>query len=111
MIESRDVQFEAFDDVAQDYNYTKHTGENCIAIPTADFTASNRHSFTNFTDDDTFEFSKDLNVFRGDVTDVTYIGVVVNYDKTALEYIFSHNLGNEALNNGLEFKCDWVTEF
>ena len=111
MKETRDVNFETFDDVAQDYNYSKHTNENCIAIPTADFTNSNRHSFTNFTDDETFEFSKDLNVFRGDVTGVTYIGVVVNYDKTALEYIFSRNLGNEALNNGLEFKCDWVTEF
>ena len=111
MRSSRDIQFEAFDDTAQDYNYTLHSGENCIAIPKADFTDSNRHGFTNFTDDDTFTFSKELTVFRGDVTDVTYIGIVVNYDKTALEYIFSHNLGNEALNNGLEFKCDWITEF
>ena len=111
MRSTRDIQFETFDDIGQDYNYSKHTGENCIAIPTADFTDSNKHSFTNFTDDDTYDFSKELNVFRGDVTGVTYIGIVVNYDKSALEYIFSHNLGNEALNNGLEFKCDWITEF
>lgn len=112
MRSSRDINFEAFDDVGQDYNYTKHTGENCIAIPKADCNDSNKHSFTSFTNEETFNrFNKEINVFRGDVTNVTYIGLVINYDKTALEYVFSHNLGNEALNNGLEFKCDWITEF
>ena len=111
MIVTRDVDVETFNDVAQDYSYSTQTNKSCIAIPTASFTADNRHGFTSFTDDETFSFSKQLNVFRGDVTGVTYVGVVVNYDQTALEYVFSHNLGNEALNNGLEFKCDWVTEF
>lgn len=108
---SRDVQFEEFDETAQDYTYTAHTGESCIAIPKSGFTTTNRRSFTNFTNDDTFEFNNELSVFRGDVTGVSYIGVVVNYDKTALEYVFSHYLGHIALNNGLEFKCDWITEF
>lgn len=111
MVEARDVQVESFDDIGQDYTYNKQTGKDCIAIPTADFTDSNKHSFTNFTDEETFDYSKEINVFRGDVTGVTYIGIVVNYDKYALEYIFSRNLGNEALSAGLDFKCDWITEF
>lgn len=108
---SRDVQFETFDDIGQDYSYNLHSNEQCIAIPLSDFTDSNRHSFTNFTDAETYEYTKELNVFRGDVTNVTYIGIVVNYNTASLEYLFSHNLGNEALNNGLDFKCDWLTEF
>ena len=111
MTVTRDIQFETFEDIGQDYTYEKHTGESCIAISKDSFTSSNRHSFTNFTGDDSFEFSKELNVFRGDVTNVSYIGIVVNYDKTALEYVFSHNLGHSALNSGLTFKCDWITEF
>ena len=111
MVEARDVQVESFDDIGQDYTYNKQTAKNCIAIPTADFTDSKKHSFTNFTDEETFDYSKEINVFRGDVTGVTYIGIVVDYDKYALEYIFSHNLGNEALSAGLDFKCDWITEF
>ena len=112
MRSSRDVNFESFDDIGQDYTYSKHTGENCIAISKASCNDSNRHSFTTFANEETFtRFNKEINVFRGDVTGVTYIGIVVNYDKTALEYVFSRNLGNEALNNGLEFKCDWITEF
>ena len=109
---TRDVNFETFDDVAQDYNYSKHTGTSCIAVPKSDCTDANKHTFTSFTNEETFNrFNKEINVFRGDVTGVTYIGLIVNYDKTALEYVFSRNLGNEALNNGLEFKCDWITEF
>ena len=111
MTQTRDVNFEQFDEMGQDYTYDLHEDTSCLAIPESEFTASNKHSFTNFEDEETFEYTKEINVFRGDVTGVAYIGMVVNYDKYALEYIFSHNLGNEALNNGLAFKCDWVTEF
>ena len=110
LTETRTVKVETFDDTSLDYTYLD-TSKSCLAIAESEFTASNKHSFTNFEDEETFEYTKQINVFRGDVTGITYIGIVVDYDKYALEYIFSHNLGNEALNNGLEFKCDWVTEF
>ena len=108
---TRDINVESFSDLAQDYTYTKQTGKSCIAIPKADFKDTNKHCFTNFTSDETFTYNKEVNVFRGDVNGITYIGLVVNYNTASLEYLFSHNLGNEALSNGLEFKCDWVTEF
>ena len=111
MIETRDILFEQFDDLGQDYDYEKRLNQSCITIAESDCNDSNKHSFTNFEDEETYEYTKEINVFRGDVTGVTYIGIIVDYDKLALEYIFSHNLGNEALNNGLEFKCDWITEF
>ena len=111
MRSTRDIQFETFNDLNQDYDYEKRTSQSCIAIPTTDVNSGNKHSFTNFTGDETFDYGKEVNVFRGDVTGITYIGIVVDYDKLSLEYLFSHNLGNEALNNGLTFKCDWITEF
>ena len=45
------------------------------------------------------------------MTGKKYVGIVVNYDSWALENVFSVNLGHEALNAGLVFKCDWKTEF
>ena len=111
MITTEDVMVESFNDTTSTYSYTENSSLDCIALAKSGFTASNKSSFTNFTDEETFDYSKTLNVFSGDVTGVTYVGIVVNYDQLSLEYIFSHNLGHDALNAGLDFKCDWITEF
>lgn len=108
---NEDVMVESFNDTTKTYTYTENNSLSCIALPKSGFTDSNKSSFANFTDEEEFDFSKELNVFSGDVTGVKYIGIVVNYDTLALEYIFSHNLGHDALNAGLDFKCDWITEF
>lgn len=111
IITTEDVMVESFNDTTDTYSYVENNSLDCIAIAKSGFADSNKSSFGNFTDEENFEYSKELNVFSGDVTGVKYIGIVVNYDQLALEYIFSHNLGHDALNAGLEFKCDWITEF
>ena len=111
IIAAKNVNVESFNDTTDTYSYTPTNNLDCISIAKSDFTGENKSSFTNFTSDEVFEYSKELNVFSGDVTGVKYIGIVVNYNQLALEYIFSHNLGHDALNAGLDFKCDWITEF
>ena len=98
---------------AQVYSYEESDDLSCIYLNKNEFTDENRSSFTEFTDSEDYNtFNKQINVFRGDITGVTYIGLVVNYDQLALEYVFSRNLGHDALNaEQLLFKCDWRTEF
>ena len=96
----------------QSYSYEENDDLSCISLAKSEFTNSNRASFSSFTNSEDYNgFNKQINVFRGDVTGVTYIGLVVDYNTLALEYVFSRNLGHDALNAGLQFKCDWRTEF
>ena len=86
-------------------------GTHSISIAKSTMTSSNYSSFSNFTNEETFSYRNKKVVYENDVNGKTYIGIVVNYSPYALEYIFSNNLGHEALSYGLKFKCDWVTEF
>lgn len=106
-------EIETYNSSAYEYSLTTEVQSDvsCIAIPTASFTNDNKSSFTTFQNDDTPVFTKELNVFSGNVAGCTYIGIVVDYDQLALEYIFSRYLGHNSLNAGLKFKCDWKTEF
>jgi len=110
MTSSHTVARESFNDLTNEYSYTTQTLD-CLTIPVASCNESNVSSFTSFTDEDTYEFNKELNVFSGNVVGSKYIGIVVDYNQLALEYVFFNNLGNDALNAGLKFKCDWKTEF
>ena len=105
---SHTVDVETFTD---DYHYTVMADQNCIAIPKSGLTDSNKKSFTNFTSNEDYTYRKSVIAFNGDVTNKTFVGIVVNYEQLALEYVFSSNLGHEALNAGLSFVCDWTTEF
>ena len=80
-----------------------------ITIDTAAFTSSNKSAFADFTDEDTYTYNKEINVYDGNVSSISYVGVVVNYDSLALQYICSKYLGNLILNIGMDFKCDWIT--
>ena len=111
LISAADVNVESFNSQSQSYSYSE-SRVDCITLAKNTFVTSNRNSFTSFSNaGDYNQFNKQINVFRGDVTGVTYIGLVVNYNQLALEYVFSRNLGHDALNAGLQFKCDWRTEF
>ena len=111
MVSTEDVMVESFNSTTATYSYEEES-LSCIAVNKSGFTDSNKSSFSNFSNAETFvNFNKEINVFHGDITGVKYIGIVVNYNQLALEYIFSHNLGHEALNAGLDFKCDWKTVF
>ena len=92
-------------------SYAVRNNQQCIAVPKSELTNSNKRSFTNFTTNDRFNYRQEVIPFSGDVSGKSYVGVFVNYDSLAIEYICSNNLGHEALNDGLSFICDWKTEF
>ena len=80
-----------------------------ITIDTDAFTSTNKSQFVNFSNDDSYTFNKEVCVYEGTVSNYTYVGIVINYNSSAIEYICSKYLGNLILNDGLNFKCDWVT--
>ena len=91
---------------------TSHTigGSNpsSIAIKQSDCNDSNFSSFAKFNNGSYTEFSKTVTFFQGEVPDDTvYLGIVIDYYSLALEYISSYFLGNEHVNEGLNFVCDW----
>lgn len=91
---------------------TSHTvnGSNpsSIAIKQSDCNDSNFASFAKFHNGSYTEFSKTVTFFQGTVSDDTvYLGIVIDYYSLALEYISSYFLGNEHVEQGLNFACDW----
>ena len=86
---------------------------NCMILPKEDIlnNGSNKKSFSNFTSNETFNYHNEVVAFSGNVSSKHFVGIVVNYNSYALEYVFSNNLGHDALNSGLVFRCDWKTEF
>ena len=112
IISAKDVNVETYDSSAYAYSYEEQDDLDCIAVAKSSLTDSNRSSFTTFNNAGNFVGQdKEITVFSGDITGVTYVGIVVNYSSLSLEYVFSRNLGHKALNAGLVFKCDWITEF
>lgn len=91
-------------------NFVLTEDVSAIAIDRRDLTNSNRSSFVEFEDEDTFEFHKRINAYEGNVKELSYVGIIVNYNKEALEYVFSKFLGHDYLSDGLTFQCDWITE-
>ena len=52
-------------------------------------------------------YSKEALLFDGDTNGYAYLGIILDYYPTSLEYIYSAYLGHQFLNNRLTFKCDW----
>ncbi len=91
---------------------TTHTlnGSNpsSIAIKQSDCNDSNVASFVKFENGSYSDFSKTVTFFKGTVSDDTvYLGIVLDYYSLSLEYISSYFLGNEHVDQGLNFTCDW----
>lgn len=105
------VNVETYNPVNEAFSYSIQNNQSCIAIPKNQLTDSNKSSFTNFKQNDDYRYRNEVVPFSGDVDGQIYVGVLVNYDSLAIEYICSNNLGHEALNAGLSFICDWKTEF
>ena len=110
------VQFHYFEfegasiDAIKQNKYIDEVSTSGINIATSSFTNSNKSGFANFTDEDTFTYSKKINVYDGDVRGINYVGIVINYNSLALQYIFSKYLGSDVLaHGGLTFNCDWTT--
>ena len=93
------------------YGHKSVQSRDCISITKSEMTDANRASFASFTSNGNFEgFEKEVIFFEGDISEVKYVGPVINYLPSALEYISYFYLGHEYLSDGLEFKCDWKTE-
>ena len=102
---------EAYSEVQQDYSYTVQNSLSCISIAKNKLIDDKKHSFPNFTGPEEYEHEQEICVFDEQTDDVTYVGIIIDYDQLALECIFSRNLGHDALNYGLLFTCDWTTKF
>ena len=83
---------------------------SCYPMDEADFTSDKKHSFTNFTSETSKAYTKNVTLFDDYVDDCNYVGVVLNYESLALEYLFTQYLGHEALSSNLKFDIDWVTK-
>lgn len=66
-------------------------------------------SFVDINNGEYNGFSPRKNIYTGTTANYTYIGIVVEYYSESLEYIYSYYMGNESINEGLQFYCDWTT--
>lgn len=85
---------------------------SCIAIDRKDLDENDESAFVTFTgavpsyDPTTIIFD------GGDIdneVEFTHVGIVVDYNQLALEYLFSCYIGHPYLSGGISFKCDWKT--
>lgn len=89
---------------------TRYTNVACNAVQIEQISDSNTVSFADCSDFSNPEYYNEICIYAGDTRGLRYIGIVLNYNALALEYIFSNNLGHEALSYGLTFQCDWTTK-
>lgn len=64
-------------------------------------------SFVTINSNGDASFSKEVAIYDDDIESIKYIGIVMNYNPAALEYICSYYLGNPLLEEDLGFSCDW----
>ncbi len=82
-----------------------------IWIDSDDFTNDNESAFATFTDEGSLvNYEQEMEMFYGSTNGLTYVGVVVDYNAAAVEYVSSYYLGHPYLSDGLSFLCDWSTE-
>ena len=110
LITTKDIVKETANSNGVITNISNQSGVSCLPVSRSLIIDANKKSFTNFTNSDNHSYSQEINIFNDSVSDTSFIGVVINYDYYALEYIFSNNLGHSALNSGLQFVCDWTTK-
>ena len=71
--------------------------------------AENYSSFCTFPTNSPV-FSEEVTAFNHSTDGYNYIGIVINYNSDAMDYIFSAYLGHNYLESGsLKFVCDWDT--
>ena len=98
------IEFRIFD------NTEISTVSSHYAITNSRYENSDQESFARFySNGDYKEFSNDISLFNKSASGLTSIGIVIDYNSTSLEYIYSYYLGHTALNNanGLRFGWDW----
>lgn len=71
-------------------------------------TSDHESSFCTF-DQNTPSFHNEAAVFSHSLDGAQYVGVVIDYNSDAIEYICSVYLGHPLVNQGLGFHCDWTT--
>lgn len=75
-------------------------------------TNKNMSSFVKFDNMGEYDsFDQEITIFDDFATESNYLAIVIDYYSVFVEYIYSHFMGNEYLDQigGLPFSCDWVT--
>ena len=90
----------------QSYSFDEYGTQTCIPVnkttlgETVSFVTVNNNTGTS-------TFENEINIFNDDIEGTKFIGIVMNYNPAALEYICSYFLGNSLLEGNLGFSCDW----
>ena len=95
--------------------YNTWSAESTYNLSTSDTSAPTDYNFTEVDRDaDTSSFHQKCNFYSsGSSASVHYIAIVVDYNDSAIEYIYSTYLGDTTLeSNGyiLNYLCDWKWE-
>ena len=86
------------------------TATSCIALDVADFNDSEAKSFVDIQNNNYAGFEHEIDMFDNTGEEsFSYVGIVIDYYSTSIEYISYHFLGHNYLTDGLQFKCDWAT--
>ena len=84
------------------------TFTSCLAIDTGDLSENDTKSFVDLDGSSYSGFNQSIELFnRGSAGGFHYIGLVLDYYSTAVEYICYHYLGHNYISEGLQFRCDW----
>ena len=90
----------------QSYSFEDYGTKTCIPINKT--TLTDTKSFVTVNNSTgTSSFVNDINIFNDDIEDTSFIGLVMNYNPSSLEYICSYFLGDPILEGDLGFSCDW----
>ena len=54
-------------------------------------------------------FENEITAFKNTLDGADFVGIVIDYNIEAIEYICSAYLGHEYVSQGLGFHCDWTT--
>lgn len=76
-------------------------------MPVATSSLDDEKSFATISNNGTASFEKNVTLFEGDVSSDKYIGIIMNYNPSSIEYIYSYYMGHPLLNEDISFTCDW----
>ena len=89
----------------QDYSST----EDCLYFSASDLaSADKKFSFATISGEQA-SFSHYVDFFRKSSGAYNKVAIIIEYDPDLIEYICNSYLGNELLNDTINFVCDWTT--
>ena len=81
------------------------TSNNKISILKSELTNSSKSSFAVIENGQKTDFKNNITIFDGDVEELAYVGVVIDYFPDSVQYIYSYYMGANV--DELGYTCDW----